>query len=430
MDSSLVIAIAVIILFGAFLLAGIPLFVCLSLASFIGFLVLGSWELASTNMISIITNFVSNYVLTVIPIFIFMGNLAYQTRILEDVFKVAETWFGRLKGGLAISTVAANAIFAACSGSSMSATLVIGKEAFPLMRKNGYPDTLSSGVIAASGTLASLIPPSILLCIYALMVEQSVGKLLIAGIIPGIVSAVIYSIYVAIFCLKIPINTEIHSLKAKIGAIRHLWVVVILVFAIMYSMYNGWATPTEAGAVGACVIFILATCLKRMSWKVIFDSIRSTAFVTGQILIVVGAAIYFGRFLVFSGISVVICEAFIGLDLPRVVIFMLVTILYLGLGCFMGAVGMMAVSLPIIYPIMMSLGYDPLWFGIIIVIFSETALISPPIGMNVYAAKSVVGDVPLTTIFKGCFGFMCMDVLTVFVLYLFPSIITFLPSLM
>lgn len=430
MEGTLLIALLVIILFGILLISGVPLFVSLLTASFAGFYALGGWNLAATNMISIITNFVSSYVLTVIPIFIFMGNLAYQTGILEDVFKVAKIWFGRLKGGLAISTVVANAIFAACSGSSLSATLVIGKEAFPLMRKSGYPDTLSSGVVAASGTLASLIPPSILLCIYALMVEQSVGKLLIAGIMPGIVSAIIYSIYVTMFCLKMPISTEKYSIKEKLGAVRHLWVVVILVVAIMYSMYTGWATPTEAGAVGACVIFILAASLRRISWKRFLASMRSTAFVTAQILIVVGAAIFFGRFLVFSGLSVVICEAFIGLELHRVFIFMLVTILYLGLGCFMGAVGMMAVSLPIIYPIMMSLGYDPLWFGIIVVIFSETALISPPIGMNVYAAKSVVDDVPLTTVFKGSFGFMCMDVLTVVVLYVFPWIITFLPSLM
>ena len=430
MDSTTLIALVAIILFVSLLSMGVPLFVSLFIASVVGFVSIGGWELAMSNIVGVVANFISSYILTVIPVFILMGSFAHYSNLMEEVFGVAEIWFGRLRGGLALSTVFANAIFAACSGSSVSSTLVIGKDALPAMRKNNYPVSLASGVVAASGTLASLIPPSILICIYALMVEQSVGKLLVAGIIPGIVSALIYSGYIIVRCMNVPVKTQRYSIKEKILAMRHLWVIVALVMAILYTLYTGWATPTEVGAIGVAVVCFLALVMGRMSWKVFMTSVRSAIYISGQILILVGAAIFFGRFLAYAGLSVNACEAVIGLQAPRIVVFIAIMGLYLLLGCFMGAMAMLAVSLPIVYPIAMSLGFDPIWFGIVVVVFSETALISPPIGMNVFATSSIAPDIPITTIFKGSIGFMCMDIVTVFVFYLFPSLITFLPSRM
>jgi tripartite ATP-independent transporter DctM subunit len=430
MDSTTFIAVVAIILFVALLSMGVPLFVSLFIASVVGFVSIGGWELAMSNIVGVVANFISSYLLTVIPVFILMGSFAHHSNLMEEVFGVAEIWFGRLRGGLALSTVAANAIFAACSGSSVSSTLVIGKDALPAMRKNNYPLSLASGVVAASGTLASLIPPSILICIYALMVEQSVGKLLVAGIIPGIVSALIYSGYIIVRCMNVPVKTQRYSIKEKLLAMRHLWVIVALVLAILYTLYTGWATPTEVGAIGVAVVCFLALVIGRMSWKVFMESVKTAIYISGQILILVGAAIFFGRFLAYAGLSVNACEAVIGLQAPPLVVFIAIMGLYLLLGCFMGAMAMLAVSLPIVYPIVSSLGFDPIWFGIVVVVFSETALISPPIGMNVFATNSIAPDIPITTIFKGSFGFMCMDILTVFVFYLFPSLITFLPNRM
>ena len=430
MDSTTLIALVAIILFVFLLSVGVPLFVSLFIASVVGFVSIGGWELAMSNIVGVVANFISSYMLTVIPVFILMGSFAHHSNLMEEVFGVAEIWFGRLRGGLALSTVFANAIFAACSGSSVSSTLVIGKDALPAMQKNNYPISLASGVVAASGTLASLIPPSILICIYALMVEQSVGKLLVAGIIPGIVSALIYSGYIIVRCMNVPVKIQRYSIKEKILAMRHLWVIVALVLAILYTLYTGWATPTEVGAIGVAVVCFLALVIGRMSWKVFITSVKSAIYISGQILILVGAAIFFGRFLAYAGLSVSACEAVIGLQAPSIVVFIAIMGLYLLLGCFMGAMAMLAVSLPIVYPIVSSLGFDPIWFGIVVVVFSETALISPPIGMNVFATSSIAPDIPITTIFKGSIGFMCMDILTVFVFYLFPSLITFLPSRM
>jgi C4-dicarboxylate transporter DctM subunit len=293
MDSTTFIAVVAIILFVALLSMGVPLFVSLFIASVVGFVSIGGWELAMSNIVGVVANFISSYLLTVIPVFILMGSFAHHSNLMEEVFGVAEIWFGRLRGGLALSTVAANAIFAACSGSSVSSTLVIGKDALPAMRKNNYPLSLASGVVAASGTLASLIPPSILICIYALMVEQSVGKLLVAGIIPGIVSALIYSGYIIVRCMNVPVKTQRYSIKEKLLAMRHLWVIVALVLAILYTLYTGWATPTEVGAIGVAVVCFLALVIGRMSWKVFMESVKTAIYISGQILILVGAAIFF-----------------------------------------------------------------------------------------------------------------------------------------
>lgn len=410
--------------------AGMPISFALIIPSFLGYLIFLGWDSTLTNMISILSNYVSNYTMSVVPVFIFMGQMAYLSGLLEELYGVSEKWLGRLPGGLAISTVFANGFFAACSGSSLAACIVIGKSAIPQMKKAGYNPLLTYGVVTASGTLAALIPPSIIICIYGLLVDQSISELFIGGILPGILSVFLYSGYILLRARKFPRSLRTYTLKEKIISVGDLWVVVILLLSIIGSIYFGWATPTEAGSVGAVVVFLLALLTGRLNLKIFTGAVFATVKTTGMILLIICAAAFFGRFLVIAGTTEVIVKSVLLVEASRYVIFSLIGLIYLILGCFLSATGMMVISLPIFYPVMMNLGFDPIWFGIIVVIFVEMALITPPVGMNIYAVSSIAPEVPITTITKGAAYFLTMDTLTIIVLTIFPEIVTFLPNLM
>jgi len=411
---------------------GIPIAFSLIIPSFIGFLFLFGWNSTLSNMSSILGNFVSNYTMSVIPIFIFMGQLAHQTGLLQEVYGVSRKWFGRMPGGLAISTVFANGIFAACSGSSLAACVVIGKSAIPEMKNSGYPEDLTYGVVAAAGTLAALIPPSITMCIYGLLVDESISQLFIGGILPGALSVLLYSsfIFVRTWKYKSTLITEKVPFRDKLFGLKHLWVVILLLVAIIFSIYFGWATPTEAGAVGAIVVFLLSIFTRKLTFQIFKESVYSTIETSSMILFIICAAAFFGRLLVLTGTTGYIVESILTVQASKYVIFLMIGLIYLLLGCFLSATGMMVISLPIFYPIMMNLGFDPVWFGIIVVIFVEMALITPPVGMNIYAVSNIAKEVPVMIIIKGACKFLSMDILTVIILTIFPDIVTFLPKLM
>jgi len=337
---------------------------------------------------------------------------------------------GRIRGGLAIGVVAADSIFAAASGSSIAACVVVGKAAIPVMKKAGYSDAMSTGVVAASGTLAALIPPSIAICIYGLIVDESIGKLLIGGIIPGVISAIIYMVFILARSRGMPISEERFTWRSRLYSIRYLWVIVVLIMTIMGGIYLGLCTPTEGGAFGAFVILLLTLVTRRMNRGVLRESIKSTVSTTGMILIIIVGAIVFSRFLVMSGFNRDIMGFVAAMAVPRVVVFLLVTLIFFMLGCFVGATGMMVMTLPILHPMMMSLGFNSLWFGIIVVKYCEMSYITPPVGVNLYAVKGVALEVSLGTIIRGSAPFLTMDLLTIGVFYIFPQLITFLPSLM
>jgi len=410
--------------------AGLPISFAMIVPSFFGFLIFLGWDATLINMISILSNYVSSYTMSVVPVFIFMGQLAYLSGLLEELYGVSEKWLGRLPGGLAVSTVFANGIFAACSGSSLAACIVIGKSAIPQMKKAGYDPLLTYGVVTASGTLAALIPPSIIICIYGLLVDESISDLFIGGILPGALSVFLYASYIVFRARKFPRSTQRYSFKEKIVSVGDLWVVIILLVAIIGSIYFGWATPTEAGSVGAVVVFFLALVTKRLTLKIFGDAVTNTVKTTGMILLIICAAAFFGRFLILAGTTEMIVQTVLMVDASRYVIFAMIGLVYLILGCFLSATGMMVISLPIFYPVMMNLGFDPVWFGIIVVIFVEMALITPPVGMNIYAVSSIEPEISVTTIAKGAAFFLLMDILTIIILTIFPEIVTFLPNLM
>jgi tripartite ATP-independent transporter DctM subunit len=372
----------------------------------------------------------SNYTMSVIPAFVLMGTIAYRSEILADLFDAMEKWFGSLPGGLAIGTIAANAVFAACTGSIISACNVVGRAAIPRMLKAGYPDSRAAGVVAASGTLASLIPPSVLICIYGILVSQSIGKLLVAGIVPGIISAIFYMGYIASSSRHVAKLSRSHTWKERFYTIRYLWVVGVILLFVMGSIYTGIATPTEAGAIGAGGMFILAAATGKMNRSRFLASVIDTIRISGTVLILIVAAAFFGRLLVISNLTQVITQTLQDLEINRYFIFFFLAIIWFALGMLIDAAPMLVVSLPIAYPVMMSLGFHPIWFGIISIKFCEMALITPPVGMAIFATQSSAPYIPLGRIYRGAAKFLSMDIFTVFVLTMFPDLVTWLPSLM
>jgi tripartite ATP-independent transporter DctM subunit len=364
--------------------------------------------------------------------FILIGFLAFHAGITEKLFDAATKWLGWVPGGLAVATVMAATGFAAVSGASTATAAVFSRVAIPDMLKAGYDKSLAAGVVAAGGTLATLIPPSAILVIYAIIVEESVGMLLVAGFLPGIVSALIYMALI-VFMAKLNPNlgrpirgfTWAQRWKSVPGTFPIIAVVVI----IFSAMYFGWATPTEAGALGAFVVFVLAL-VQGMRWKGLQDALLESAKLTVMIFSIIWGVLIFVRFLGFAGLPEAFAQWVVSLDMPPIMIMICILLFYVVLGMFMDAIGMLLLTLPVVYPAVIALGYDPIWFGIVVVKMAEICLITPPIGLNCFVVNGVRPDIPLTTVFRGIMPFFLADVATVGLFLAFPDIILWVPRLM
>ena len=376
---------------------------------------------------------VAHYSLSVIPLFIIMGYYAFYAGLTDDIFFTARQWVGHLPGGLAVASVVGCAGFAACTGASTASAAIMGRVAIPEMRKYGYHPRLAAGVVAASGTLASLIPPSVILVIYGIITEQSIGALLIGGFIPGVISAAIYG---GMIYTRVKINPELGELQPKVSwkkrfyALKGTWGVLLLIFLIIGGIYSGVFTPTEAGGAGAFSAFLMALFMRRLTLERLKESLLETGRTTIMIFSIIVGVLVFVRFLALTGLPATFAEFVLDLPLPRLIVILLIMSIYIFLGMFLDAIGMMMLTLPIVFPAVMALGYDPIWFGIIIVKMCEICLITPPVGLNCYIVRSVAPDIPLEEIFRGIVPFVAMDVLTVALFIAFPDIITFLPSRM
>ncbi|MBT3701566.1 MAG: TRAP transporter large permease, partial [Alphaproteobacteria bacterium] len=327
--------------------------------------------------------------------------------------------------------VFAAAGFAAVSGASTATAAVFSRIAIPEMLKYGYDRKLAAGVVAAGGTLASLIPPSAILVIYAVIVEQSVGALLLAGFIPGVFSALIYVVMIIGMAKKNPESAPAvggYSWGERFRAIPGTLPIVFVIGIIFSSLYLGWATPTEAGALGAGVVFVVAL-LHGMRWKSFQEALLDTAKLTAMIFSIIWGVLAFVRFLGFAGLPEAFATWVVGLPLPPMLIMIGILLFYAVLGMFMDAIGMLLLTLPVVYPAVIALGFDPIWFGIIVVKMAEICLITPPIGLNCYVVNGVRPDIPLQDVFKGIAPFFVADVVTVGLLLAFPGIILWLPNL-
>lgn len=374
----------------------------------------------------------STYALSVLPMFIFIGFIAFHAGMTQQLFNAARKWVGWVPGGLAVATVFATAGFAAVSGASTATAAVFSRVAIPEMLKYGYDRRLAAGVVAAGGTLASLIPPSAILIIYAIIVEESVGELLLAGFLPGAVSALVYAAIIIVWAMYRPSagpSVSGFSWKERFMALPGISPIIIVVFIIMSAIYNGWATPTEAGALGAFVIFVLALA-RGTKVHTMKNALMEAAKLTVMIFSLIWGVLIFVRFLGFSGLPEAFTEWIIGLDASPMVIMICILLAYALLGMFMDAIGMLLLTLPVVYPAVIALGFDSVWFGIIVVKMAEVCLITPPIGLNCFVVNGVRPDIPLTDVFRGISLFFVADVITIALLLIFPEIVTWLPDLM
>ena len=372
-----------------------------------------------------------NYALSVLPMFILIGFIAYHAGLTHALFRAAKAWVGWVPGGLAVASVFATAGFAAVSGASTATAAVFSRVAIPHMLDAGYDRRLAAGVVAAGCTLASLIPPSAILVIYAIIVEESVGTLIMAGFVPGVVSALVYAALIIGQCkLKPELGRPIPSppMKEKLASLPGTLPIIAVVAIIFYSMYSGTATPTEAGALGAFVVLIMAI-VRGMSWKNLRAALEETARLTVMIFALIWGILIFVRFLGYAGLPQAFAEWIVTLPFPPLIIMIGILLGYAVLGMFMDAIGMLLLTLPVVYPAVIALGYDPIWFGIIVVKMCEVCLITPPVGLNCYVVAAVRPDIPLGDVFRGIAPFFVADVVTVGLFLAFPGIILWLPSL-
>jgi tripartite ATP-independent transporter DctM subunit len=371
---------------------------------------------------------VVNYTLSVLPMFILIGYLAYYAGITQAAFEAARRWVGWLPGGLAIATVYAVAGFSAVSGANTAAAAVFAKVAIPEMLKAGYNKRLAAGVVAAGATLDSLIPPSALLVIYGIITEQSVGKLLVAGFAPGLFSALVYTTIILVMCSRNPAyGKPIHGYTwpQRFTALPGTLPIVLVVAIIFCSMLFGWATPTEAGALGAACVFAIALA-NRMKWQELRGALLETARLTAVIFTVVWGVLIFVRFLGFAGLPEQLASWVASLDVPPLAILLAIYAIYLLLGTILEGVGMFLLTLPVVFPVIEALGYDPIWFGIILVKLNGIATLSPPVGLVVFVVNGVRPDISVAEIFRGIAPFILADIITIGCLTAWPEIVTFI----
>jgi tripartite ATP-independent transporter DctM subunit len=374
----------------------------------------------------------SSYSLTVIPMFVFMGCIASASGMSRRLYEASYSLLGRLRGGLAIATVAACAGFAAICGSTNATAAAMGKVSLPEMKRYHYDDSLATGCVAAAGTLGILIPPSTIFIVYGIMTEQSIGKLFIAGVFPGLILAGLFIITVSLVCWRnpslAPAGTPT-SWKEKIEGLAGVIETLVLFALVIIGLFLGWFSPTQAGGAGTAGALLIGLVRGQLSWQGFLSAVKDSLRITCMVMVIVAGAIVFGHFMAVAKIPLILADWVVSLPLPSMAIMGVIIIIYIIGGCFMDSLAMITLTVPIFYPVVMALGFDPIWFGVIIVLVTEMGVITPPVGVNVYVIKGIAEDVPLETIFKGIFPFLAALIAMVAILMLFPQIATFLPSL-
>jgi len=377
----------------------------------------------------------NSFTLAVIPLFILMGSLATQASLTTDLYRAAYNWLGKLPGGLAMATTAASAAFGAASGSTIVNAAVFTRMALPEMTRFGYDKRLSAGCIAASGTLASLIPPSILMVVYAVITEQSIARLLMAGLIPGILSAAVFMTGIYFIAryrpeLAPPAAIDI-SWSTRWKSLYKVWGIAFLFVLVIGGIYTGWFIPTYAGAIGAFGAFMIVIAKGRLTVNGLIDTFKDAGTTTTVIFIIVIGGMLFARFLTYTGLVGEISSTLLALELHPYMYLLAFAALYLFLGMFIEPIAIMVMTLPIMFPILVGAGFDPIWLGVIAIKLAEISLMTPPVGLNVYVVRSA-SPIPLTLedVFAGVTPFVIMDVFTLALLIAFPGIVLFLPNLM
>jgi tripartite ATP-independent transporter DctM subunit len=376
---------------------------------------------------------VTDYTFGVIPMFMLMGALVSVSGVSRELFKAANSMIGHLRGGLGVATVLACGGFAAICGSSVATAATFSAVAYPEMRRFNYPQSFSTGVIAAGGTLGAMLPPSTVLAVYAILTQQDIGKLFMAGIIPGLLAMLMYVITISLIVRLRPDwlpRGEARPWPERVADLKNVWAPLVLFIFVIGGLYGGFFTPTEAGGVGASGAFILGVLRRKLDGPKIREALLSATRTAAAVFTVLIGALLFGYFLTITQSPQKLTEFLTSLGIGRYGVLALIMLMYLVLGCLMDAMAMIILTVPIIFPVIVHLGFDPIWFGIIIVMTVELGLIHPPVGMNVFVIKSVVKDVSFTTIFKGVLPFIATDIVRLVILIMFPVIALWLPTKM
>ena len=419
---------------------GIPLGITLLLVGIGGFAVArgGLFEFDSLNAgLSMagqqVLDLSTNYGLSVLPLFVLMGAFIHRAQLSEELYDATHAFLGHRKGGLAMATIAACGGFAAVSGSSLATAATMSKVAMPPMRRFNYSDSLAAGTIAAGGTLGILIPPSVPMVIYGILTETDIGKLFIAGIAPGILLVLLYFGSIAVAVRRRPEMGPPgprSNWRERGRALSKVWGVVALFVLVLGGIYLGVFTPTEAAAIGAAGAMLFAWARGKLGFRALVDSLVDAGRTTAMIFLVGFGALVFSNFINLAGLPEAMIEFITSLDVPPIGVVIAICVIYVLLGCVFDSLAMLLLTVPIFYPIVEPLGIDGIWFGIVVIIVVEVGLITPPIGMNVFMVKTVLGDVDVWTVFNGVWPFLCATLVGLALICAFPQIALFLPDLM
>jgi tripartite ATP-independent transporter DctM subunit len=416
------------------LVVGTPIAFALGISGVVCIYLARGWDVAYGFMSTSAFEFSLNWGFVVLPLFMLMGMLAIAAGVTKEAFTIANYWLSKLKGGLAMATIGACGIFGATSGSSVAAAGAMCKIAVPEMRRNGYSMHLAAGSVAAGGTLSVMIPPSGILVLYGIITEQSIGKLLMAGLLPGILSALVYMVGIYVWCsidpqIAPPNNLNV-TWRMRFSSLKSGFSVLLLFVVVMGGIYSGIFTPVEAGAFGAATALVLlfAKC-RENRLKILFEALTEAAKITCMFFIIIICAHFFIIGLTISGIPMLLVEYLTTLQLSPRVILLIILLIYLPLGMFLDTVSLLLLTLPIIFPVVTALGFSGIWFGILVTKLIEVSLITPPMGLNIFVMKGLLpDDVKLSTLFKGCIPFIMMDACTLLLIFFFPEIALWLPT--
>jgi tripartite ATP-independent transporter DctM subunit len=415
------------------LLLRVPIGAAMGLVGVGGFGLLAAWNPALNLLAISPIRTVTDYSLGLIPMFILMGTVASASGMSSELYRAANAFMGHRKGGLAMATITACGGFSAISGSSVATAATMSKVALPEMKRYGYPDTIATGTIAAGGTLGILIPPSIVLAIYGVLTDTDIGRLFIAGIVPGVLAIVMYLITVRLYLawrrIELPVQ-ERASWRERLASLKGIWAIILLFLFVIGGIYGGIFTPSEAAGMGAAGAIIISAVRGRLGWRKLFQCLLESIQVTAGIFMILIGAILFGYFLTITQVPQKIATYLLGLELGAYPTLLIILLFLLLLGCILDAMAMIILMIPILFPVAMALGFDPIWFGIIVVMTVELGLITPPIGMNVFVINSLARHVSLQKIYAGVLPFVATDIVRLALLLLFPALVLFLPNTM
>ncbi len=414
------------------LCSSMPVAFAMAIVGFVGFAVVVSPHAAVSVLTFDLYKTFASYSLTVIPLFVLMGQVAFHGGISRRLFGAAYHWLGPLPGGLAMATVGACTAFGAICGSGPATTATMALVALPEMKRYKYSMEMGCGAVAAGGTIGMMIPPSVVFIVYAIMTEQSIGKLFIAGVVPGVLTALLFCIVIYVQCLRRPElgpRAPSSAWMAKIRSLGGTWETLLLFAGVMGGMFWGIFTPTEGAAIGAAGTIAITAVRRKFGLTMLIQSLLETLRTSVMVMIIVAGAVVFGHFLAVTQIPSQLAAWLGNLPLPPSAIMLLVVLFYLVAGCFVDALALVLLTIPIFYPVVMKIGFDPIWFGVMIVLVTQMGTITPPVGVCVYVVSGIERSVPLQTIFRGALPFLVAMVVAAILLIAFPWLCLFLPNL-